>query len=153
MIDTTKMLLTFLSASLEDLSDNGDQISFTSMHPKDIHGTSTARVNLYLYQLVEDSFLENTDLRKKPETNLLPGLSYHYMITIHGMEDESGDFVLLEKIRELIFKNPHIESDNREIVLNVAIHNQTLESITSLWQALQAPLRPGLNCIVRERSR
>jgi len=151
MIDTTKMLLTFLSESASDLGFDKDQITFTSVHPKDINGTKVAQVNLYLYHLSENPNLRNTDLREKPETNLILSLNYRYMITTHGLEDESESLVLLEKVGELLLKNPCIESQSDQAVLDISIENHALEFMTSLWQALKTPLRPSLNYIARKR--
>jgi len=153
MIDTTKMLLTFLSESVTDLGFDKDQITFTSVHPKDINGTKVAQVNLYLYHLSDNSNLRNMDLREKPETNLILRLNYRYIITTHGLEDESESLVLLEKLGELLFKNPCIESQTNQAVLEIVMDRNTPEFLTNLWQALQAPLRPSLNYIVRKRAK
>jgi hypothetical protein len=152
MVDTTKMLLTFFSESVSDLGDDKDQIIFTSMHPKDIEGAKKAQINLYLYHLSEDPNLRNQDVRANPDASYLPNLNYHYLITIHGTEDESESLVLLEKVWELFFKNPCIESQSDQAMLDIVMDNNSLEFLTNIWQALQTPLRPGLNYIVRKRA-
>jgi len=153
MIDTTKILLTFLSESASDLGFDKDQITFTSVHPKDIEGAKEAQLNLYLYHLGENRSLRNQDVRANPDTNHLPNLIYHYLITIHGTEDESESLVLLGKVCEFIFKSPCIESQTDQAVLEIAMDSNTPEFLTNLWQALQTPLRPSLNYIVRKRAK
>jgi hypothetical protein len=153
MIDTTKMLLIFLSESVSDLGFDKDKITFTSVHPKDIEEDKKAQINLYLYHLGEDPNLRNQDVRTNPETSYLPNLNYHYKVTIHGTEDESESLVLLEKVWELFSKNPCIESQSDHSVLDISMENHAPEFLTNLWQALQTPLRPSLNYIVRKRAK
>ena len=77
MIEITKTLLTFLSDSMGDLGFDKGQVPFTSMHPKDIHVTKQARVNLYLYHLRENPDIRNLDPRGNSEIRLLQSLSHH----------------------------------------------------------------------------
>jgi hypothetical protein len=153
MIEITKTLLTFLSDSMGDLGFDKDQVSFTSMHPKDIDGTKQARVNLYLYHLREDPNIRNLDTLGNPEIRLLQSLNYHCLLTAYGNEEEFKSLVLLDNVRKLLFENPHIESKDGQIVLDILMENHNPEGFIKLWQALQTPLRPSLNCIVRKQAK
>ena len=153
MIEITKTLLTFLSDSMGDLGFDKDRVSFTSLHPKDIDGTKQARVNLYLYHLCEEPNIRNLDTLGNPETRLLQSLNYHCLLTAYGNEEEFESLLLLDNVRQLLFEKPFVESENGEIVLNISMDNQAPEFFTNLWQALQTPLRPSLNCIVRKQAK
>lgn len=152
MIEITKTLLTFLSDSMGDLDFDKGQVSFTSMHPKDINGTKQARVNLYLYHLSEDPNIRNLDARKNLGTDLLLSLNYYYVITAYGDEEDFESLILLDKVRKLLFEKPFIESKKGGMVLEIIMDNHGPEFFTNLWQALQTPLRPSLNYIVRKQT-
>ena len=153
MIEITKTLLTFLSDSMGDFGFDKGQVSFTSMHPKDIHGTKQARVNLYLYHLRENPDIRNLDTRGNSEIHLLQSLSYYCLLTAYGNEEEFESLLLLDNVRKLLFEKPFFESKSGEIVLNISMDNQAPEFFTNLWQALQTPLRPSLNYVVRKQAK
>lgn len=126
-----------------------DQISFTSMHPKDIDDRKQAQVNIYLYYLSENRNLRN---RESPEMGLPQSLDYHCIITAYGGNDILDSLLLLDKVRHLLFEKPSIASQDGKTVLRFTMTDKPLESIAKLWQALQTPLRPSLYYLITERA-
>jgi hypothetical protein len=152
VIEITKTLLTLLSDSMGDLGFDKGQVSFTSMHPKDIHGTKQARVNLYLYHLHENRDRRGLDTLRNSEIQSLESHSYHCLLTAYGNEEEFESLLLLDNVKKLLFEKPVVNPYNGEFILYISMENYNLEFLTNLWQALQTPLRPSLSYVIRKQA-
>lgn len=147
-----------------------------AMQPKDDHTIEPPRINLFLYQIIEDPFLKNQEI---PRTGcggafISPPLSLnlHYMLTAYGSESEKSwvnqslAHHLLGSAMRVLFDHPVITGDmrtTREItgspILAKSLQNQRemlkvtlfplgLEDSMKIWTALMAPCRPSVFYLV-----
>jgi hypothetical protein len=123
-------------------------------HPATMNEDGPIHLSLWLHQVVENEFLKNnppltvtvngTDRRRPPP---LP-LNLFYLIT-PVVGDREAELMLLGKTMEVLYDNPivilrdaeHPQNPNLEDELRIILCRLTLEELTRIWEALQAPYR------------
>jgi hypothetical protein len=126
----------------EELVSNQDQISFSSPKIANIRGSK--KLSIFLYNITEDT--DSTNMLSPAEGSIKLVLAapfvLHYLVTAFA-GNEKDEHALLEKIIKMFLAKPLIaivdETDNVELA--VKIDSLSLDELSKLWTALDAPLR------------
>ncbi len=139
--DVGETLKALLQQGISELSAD-DSITFDS--PADIESTTTPKLSVFLYQIVESSYLRNTGsepvgidrMRYPPLT-----LDLHYIFTPYAKNREI-ELIILEKLMQIFYDSPVLReemlmgslkgSGNDEI--RIVPDNLTLDDVNKLWE-------------------
>lgn len=118
--------------ALKNVVSSREQIVFSS--PKAPQKKGTRKLTIFLYNIVGETQVG------KPAS-----LELRYLVTPFTGKD-NDDHALLEKITQAVSGTPQISSSDGEgsLRLNVRLDSVSLEELSRLWIALDAPLRPSV---------
>jgi hypothetical protein len=134
-------LQVLLRKNISELSAD-DSIIFDS--PADIESGKTPKLSIFLYQIVENSFLRNTEseyigidqMRNPPLI-----IDLHFLFTPYANNRET-EFIIFEKLMQLLFDYPVLRENmlheslkgngNKEI--RIVPNNISFEDLNKLWE-------------------
>jgi hypothetical protein len=130
-----------------------EQISFSS--PKTASTKGNKKLTIFLYNITEETVAKNMSppedgTRKIKSTS---SFALHYLVTPFT-GNEKDDHVLLEKIIEMFLAQPLIGIANAQNNITVAakMDSFSLDDLSRLWMALDAPLRLSVSLTVSSAS-
>ncbi len=140
-IDIGNTIKDFIQNNISELKQPGS-IVFDS--PAEIDPPGTPMLSIFLYQIVENSFLKNTgpefvqnDLCRKPPLTI----DLYYIFTPYA-RDKENELIIMEKILQLFHDNSILKEDmlkgklkdsgNDEI--RIFSNSLTFEEINKLWE-------------------
>jgi hypothetical protein len=152
--DADKALSTFIWNSLKNelptknLISRQEQISFSS--PKTADNQGTRKLSIFLYSITEETTARNAPPAADFSANKPGAASFalHYLVTPLTGNDKD-DHELLEKIVHAVLTAPLIHPDEgNTVALTVKIDSLSLDELSKLWNALDAPLRLSVSLTV-----
>lgn len=156
ILDIGDSLRTLLLKKISELPDE-NAIVFDS--PVDIEANSNTKLSIFLYQVVENSFLKNigpeyvgrSEMRHPP---LL--IDLYYLFTPYAKNRET-ELIIIEKLLQVFYDNPVLRkellkeslkgSGNDEI--RIVPNNVTFEEINKLWERFpNKAFKLSVSCIL-----
>ena len=129
-------------SSLATIVSSQEQISFSS--PKTASARGNKKLSIFLYNMTQEAKAKNSPTHEAESRELANDVSFalHYLITSFT-GNEKDDHSLLEKIIQLLIANPLIDTAYAEnnVELVVKVDSLSLDELSRLWMALDAPLR------------
>jgi hypothetical protein len=126
-----------------------EQISFSS--PKTANTRANKKLSIFLYNITEETAPKNMPPPKDGSRKLASRLPFalHYLVTPFT-GNEKDDHVLLEKIIQMFLDKPLISVADAKNTneLTVKIDSLSLDELSRLWTALDAPLRLSVSLTV-----
>lgn len=140
LLDIADSLRTIIQKRISELPDEN---SIVLDSPADIEPNSNTRLSMFLYQIVENSFLKNIGPQYVLDEMHHPPLfvDLHYLFTPYAKNRET-ELIILEKIMQVFYDNPvlkkeHLKgslrgSGNDEI--RIIPNNVSFEELNKLWE-------------------
>ncbi len=144
---------------LKKIAELSDENSIILDSPADIEANSNTRLLIFLYQIVENSFLKNVEpeyigLDQMRHPPLLVDL--HYLFTPYAKNRET-ELIILEKLMQVFHDNPVLKrellkdslkgSGNNEI--RIVPNNVSFEEINKLWERFpNKAFKLSVSCIL-----
>ncbi len=167
--DIGSLLKYLLKSQISQLSDE-NSITFNS--PAEMEDTSNTKLSLYLYQVMENSQMRNSepiyDSNRQQMTPAPVSMDLYYLLTPYA-KDRETELIILENIiglfhNELIIKNAgqatgddldEIQTLQKSLAatgnenLRVVPHNIPLEELNRLWERFSGkPYKMTASCLV-----
>jgi hypothetical protein len=128
---TTSPLTVTISAPDEEISNN------------------TNRINLFLYQVLENIHLKNQDWQMSSPNKMKPpplALNLFYLLTPYPQNpnDYTNAHLIMGEAMQIIFNNPILTSEylnNAAEKAKLILNPVTLDDLTKLWSAINKPYR------------
>ena len=132
-------------SSAKAIVTSQEQFSFSS--PRTTNSRDNKKLSIFLYSITERTSSKNTF----PSENRSEKLEFHTSFTLHYLitpftGNEKDDHTLLEEIMQMFLAKPIIGIVYAEsnIELAVRIDSLSLDELSRLWMALDAPLSPSV---------
>ncbi len=144
---------------LKKISELPDENAIVLDSPADIETNSNTRLSIFLYQIVENSFLKNigpeyvgrNEMRNPPLF-----LDFYYLFTPYAKNRET-ELIIIEKLLQVFYDNPVLkkellkgslkESGNDEI--RIVPNNVNFEEINKLWERFpNKAFKLSVSCIL-----
>jgi hypothetical protein len=156
ILDIGDSLRTLLLKKISELPDES-AIVFDS--PVDIEANSNTKLSIFLYQVVENSFLKNIrpEYVGRSEMHYPPLLiDLYYLFTPYAKNRET-ELIIIEKLLQVFYDNPVLKkgmlkeslkgSGNDEI--RIVPNNVTFEEINKLWERFpNKAFKLSVSCIL-----
>ena len=156
LLDISESLRDLILKKIDELPDEN---SIVLDSPADIEPNSITRLSIFLYQIVENSFLKNAgpkyvginQMRNPPLS-----IDLHYLFTPYAKNRET-ELIILEKLMQVFHDNPVLKgellkeslkvSGNDEI--RIVPNNVNFEEINKLWERFpDKAFKLSLSCII-----
>lgn len=135
------------------LLSSQEQISFSS--PKTSTTKGNKKLTIFLYNITEETVAKNISPPEDGPRKITSTRSFalHYLVTPFT-GNEKDDHMLLEKIIEMFLSQPLIGIANAQNNITVAakIDSLSLDDLSRLWMALDAPFRLSVSLTVSPTS-
>jgi hypothetical protein len=156
LLDIGDSLRNIIQKKIDELPDEN---AIVLDSPADIEPNSNTRLSIFLYQIVENSYLKNTEpeyigidrMRRPPLF-----IDLHYLFTPYAKNRET-ELIIIEKLMQVFYDNPVLKkellkgtlkgSGNDEI--RIVPNNITFEEINKLWERFpNKAFKLSLSCIL-----
>ncbi len=140
ILDIVDSLRTLILKKIPELPDEN---SIVLDSPADIEPNSNTRLSIFLYQIVENSFIKNIGpeyvLDEMHHPPLLVDL--HYLFTPYAKNRET-ELIILEKLMQIFYDNPVLKKEQLKESLKgtgndeirIIPGNVSFEDINKLWE-------------------